>query len=260
MTRRERLERKLELRQEWADKRKAKANAVFARAEQYRGDYAFNTQPGHIPERARLIRAEERAFEDMNMANHHVSCAAGIATALDRSIFSDDDNAIQALEDRIAEHEAERTKMREINRLYRKGDAAGLAAMGADYEQLKRRVDLLESWQDKQPYAKYELSNLGGRISADRKRLEYLKEQKARAAQAEQSENGVTLEQCSMGYVRVTFAEKPDREILSALRSAGFHWGGGSWAGKGDVLPECVRELLPSEWSKLSDNLMCEVQ
>ena len=257
MTRRERLERKLELRQEWADKRRSKANAVFARAEQYRGDYAFNTQPGHIPERARLIRAEERAFGDMDMAKHHDQCASGIATALDRSIFSDDVNAIQALEDRIAEREAEREQMKLVNKLYRKGDAAGLAAIGKNLEQMRATLKDALSWMQV-PHPAYELSNLGGRISADRKRLEYLKEQRARSAKAEESENGITLEQCSMGYVRVTFAEKPDREILSALRSAGFHWGGGSWAGKGDSLPDCVRELLPSEWSKLSDDLLCE--
>jgi hypothetical protein len=244
MTRRERLERKLELRQEWADKRTAKANAVFARAEHYHGDYAFNTQPGHIPERARLIKAEERAFGDMDMAKHHTQCAAGIETALDRSIFSDDDNAVEALEKRIAEREAEREQMKLINKLYRKGDAAGLAALGKDLEQMHSRLKDQLSWMQV-PYPAYELSNLGGRITADRKRLGYIKQQNERKTAAEAAPNGVTIETQDNwgGYCRVTFADKPDREILNALRSAGYHWGSGCWTGKADVLPESIHAL-----------------
>lgn len=41
-------------------------------------------------------------------------------------------------------------------------------------------------------------------------------------------------------YVRVTFAEKPDREILKQLKAAGFRWGGGSWSGRRDALPASV--------------------
>lgn len=248
MTRRERLERKLELRQDWAAKRTAKANVVFEKAEHYRGDHAFNTQPGHIPERARLIKAEDRAFADMDMAKHHESCAKGIETALDKSIFSDDSDAVEALEQRIAEREAEREQMKLVNKLYRKGDAAGLAAIGKDLEQMRARLKDQLSWMQV-PYPAYELSNLGGRITADRKRLEYIKQQSARKAKAEESPNGVTVETGENwnGYCRVTFAEKPDREILNALRSAGFSWGAGSWSGKTDQLPKEVKEMAEAK-------------
>ena len=42
----------------------------------------------------------------------------------------------------------------------------------------------------------------------------------------------------------ITFAEKPEREVLNALRGAGFYWHGGCWHGKAEAVPECVRELL----------------
>src|SRR3990167_587842 len=38
-------------------------------------------------------------------------------------------------------------------------------------------------------------------------------------------------------WCRVTFAEKPPREMLNALRAAGFRWGAGSWTGRADALP-----------------------
>ena len=40
---------------------------------------------------------------------------------------------------------------------------------------------------------------------------------------------------------RVTFAEKPERAILDALRAAGYQWGGGHWSGKHDALPPEVK-------------------
>jgi hypothetical protein len=243
MTRRERLENKLAKREEWAAKRRSAAGAVFQAHEKYRGDHAFNTQPGHIPERARVIRREEKAFESLQVADHHDSCAKGIANALDNSIFSDDGDAVEALEARIAEREAERTRKRNANRLYRKGDAEGLKALGLDLESLRMNIAKLESWQDQQPYAKYELANLGGRISADKKRLEAIKARQARSAKAEAAPNGVILETFG-DYVTVTFAEKPESEILHALRGAGFSWGAGYWGGKAASLPAEVRALI----------------
>ena len=54
--------------EEWAEKRRAKATALHKRNEPYRGDIAFNTQPGHIPERARVIARTEKAFEHSAIA------------------------------------------------------------------------------------------------------------------------------------------------------------------------------------------------
>lgn len=62
-----------------------KASACYAVGDPYRDDIAFNTQPGHIPERARVIRAQERGFEHSNMADHHESKADGIQRQLDFS-------------------------------------------------------------------------------------------------------------------------------------------------------------------------------
>lgn len=49
-TRRSRLESKLARRQSWAEGHKSAASSLFTQNEPYRGDIAFNTQPGHIPE------------------------------------------------------------------------------------------------------------------------------------------------------------------------------------------------------------------
>lgn len=252
MTHRERLERKLELRREWADKAKAKAESHFNAAHRI-GDAIPFGQPilvGHHSEAhhrrdiERIDSNMRNGIERSDMAANHISKAGGIVDALDRSIFSDDSNAIEALEQRIAENEAKRAKMKIINKLYRKSDADGLAAIGINLETLKAKLAQAGGYWGSAPHLPYEMSNLGARITADKKRLEQVKLRQMRTAQAEAAPNGVTIQKCQGGYVRVTFAEKPSREILNALRSAGFFWGGGSWAGKEESLPQNVKELL----------------
>jgi len=239
MGRRERLEAKLEKRQDWAAGRRSKAEHGFAQADPYRGDVAFNTQPGHIPERARVIRAGERAMEHMTMAEHHDSKAAGLESQLDRSVFSDDDNAVGALEARIAEHEAQRDRMKRVNQLFKKGDAAGLAGLGLALEKLKAKLTAAGAYWGSKPHLPYELTNLGARIRADRERIGAVKAQRTRTEKAEGA-GGVLIE--GQEYVRVTFAEKPERATLDALKTSGFHWSGGGWCGRRDQIPTNVKE------------------
>ena len=250
MTRRERLERKLELREEWAWKAAARSEQRFAAAHTLADSIPLG-QPilvGHQSE-AHARRDADRIHNNMQkgvelsaLAEHHGSRAGGIERALKQSVFSDDDDAVEALEARAEANEEKRDRMKKINAMFRKGDAEGLAAIGLNLDTLRASVEKNYSW-DKQPYPKYELTNLGARIRADRERIKHVKVQRERAAQAECSPNGVTIEQCSGGYVRVTFAQKPDREILTALKAAGFWWGSGSWAGKADSLPADVSVL-----------------
>ncbi len=52
----------------WAEKREHKAEAALNSFPSMRHDWAFITQPGHIPARARMNAADERAFESLKVA------------------------------------------------------------------------------------------------------------------------------------------------------------------------------------------------
>ena len=54
--------------QEWAEKREERATAALNSHPEYRHDWAFISQPGHIPARARMNAADDRAFESLNIA------------------------------------------------------------------------------------------------------------------------------------------------------------------------------------------------
>lgn len=62
-------ERKAERYEEWADKREVRANSQLNSMPEVRHDWAFITQPGHIPMRARMIAADDKAYESLNKAS-----------------------------------------------------------------------------------------------------------------------------------------------------------------------------------------------
>lgn len=67
--RQEKADAKADRLEGWATKRTAAATAVLDHdREHYRGDIAFNTQPGHIPLRARVIARGDRAHESLQKA------------------------------------------------------------------------------------------------------------------------------------------------------------------------------------------------
>ena len=106
---------------DWADKRETRANQVFESNRPITSDWAFNTQPGHIPMRARIIAQEDRAFESLRKADDMRRRAAGIQAAADGAIYSDDPDAIEQLEAKIARLEAERKRITDYNKTARKG-------------------------------------------------------------------------------------------------------------------------------------------
>lgn len=245
MTYRERKEAKAERLREWAVKRNAKAIAASDKMHTIMDGIPLG-QPilvGHHSEaharrdQARIESNMSAIVENTRTAEAFESRADNIEKALDRSIYSDDDNAIAALETRIAQHERERDHMKNINNLFRKGDVAGLAALGLDYGTLHAKVSRAYSWE-KSPYPGWALTNLSARIRTDKERMETIKAQSARHEQAEAS-GGVTVEGAE--WVRVTFAEKPERTVIDALKAAGFYWHGGSWNGQRAKMPATIQ-------------------
>lgn len=168
------------------------------------------------------------------------TATGGIADQLDRSIFSDDTNAIEALETRIKENEAIRDKMKLTNKLYKKGDAAGLAAIGLDLEKIKARLATMGAWEGKAPFLPYETTNLGARIRADKLRIGEVKARQQRT-EATRAAGGLLIEGAGV-YCRVTFEDKPERETIDALKAAGFYWHGGSWQGEREKIPEMLNK------------------
>lgn len=85
----------------WAEKREERAAATLdVGSEHYSRDWAFITQPGHIPARARWIAKQEREFENMRTAQAMRAKANSLR------------NGVRVAGDAEARHEAEREFVR----------------------------------------------------------------------------------------------------------------------------------------------------
>lgn len=260
MTRRERLENKLEKRQEWAEKAKQRSRAEWEKSEKAVEGIPLG-QPilvGHHSEkrhRAAIARAQAagtRAVAESNLAKHHQEKAAGLSDYLENTIFDDDPDAIEKVEQRITRLEKEHEFMLAVNKICRNRKLneaekiSAIVALGASEESARKILAPEYSWQSA-GFESWALSNNSANIRRYKERLANLRVRQERMAAAENSENGVLIQERAYGSVSVTFAEKPEHSVISALKSAGFRWCKGSWYGRKEDLPAEVGKLMNGE-------------
>ena len=160
-THRERRMAKAERLDGWATKQQAKADALHARGQLYRGAAALS-QPmsGRQIDKGRALISKEIAHSDK--AADMRSRAEGIRAAAEQAIYSDDTDAVERLRERIEALEAERAAMKQANAEYRKAHKAELK-------------ELTPYGRDRAlPFPSFKLTNLGGNIRRNKQRLAQL--------------------------------------------------------------------------------------
>lgn len=76
-------------------------------------------------------------------------------------------------------------------------------------------------------------------------------ELKQQRQEAEEAEAGVVIDRIYNGRMfRVTFAEKPERSVINALKSAGYRWSKVCWVGDAEKLPPEVLKMSQAEAEK----------
>jgi nitrogen fixation protein/uncharacterized coiled-coil protein SlyX len=249
MTRRERLENRLEKRREWAAKAEDRQATACETAHRISERFEMG-QPvlvGHhsegkaLRDQARMHSQMSKAVEAGELAKTHESKAANIEAALERTVFSDDADAIEKLNARIAEHEKQADRMKAINKSYKAhhGDVTEMVADGIIDERMAATIEqtLKACPWDKVPFPAYQLSNLRARIRTDKKRLEEVADRQQRMDAANASETGYAVLYRN-GWALVTFPERPADDVLESLRGAGYVYRDGSWYGDATKLPE----------------------
>lgn len=249
MTRRERLSRKLEKRELWAEKAHSRSAGAHEGVRRIADGIPFG-QPilvGHHSERRarrdadRIHNGMVRAMAEGKLARHHESKAAGLAHQLDRSIFDDDPDAVERLQEKITSLEANCDRMTQANKLWRKSGRNAVAeAFG---ESLAAAAETVMSQGYSWIKTPFNLTSDRAEIRRCKARITAIEARRARAASAEAA-GGVSIATTEgLDWATVTFAEKPARSILEALRAAGYRWGQGSWHGYRSRLPSEVEEL-----------------
>ena len=206
ITRRERLERRAERREEWAESRERRAvQDRTASAQAVAGIpvgqpvlVGHHSQRRHERALERSRNAMDRAIESDRMAERHRTKAGNIRAHLDTAVFSDDSDAVDRLTERIHRREERRTRMKQINAWLRKhsgikrkdlGWERDAETVGKARDALVRAADALDLTERERQdlsaaldfsgtvgYPSYALGNLSASIRRDRKRRDALKE------------------------------------------------------------------------------------
>jgi Domain of unknown function (DUF3560) len=179
MTYRDRRLRRAERLRGWAAKRQRDAGATFKRGEHLRADHAFNTQPGHIPERARLIAREDRAHRSLEKAARMDRRADEIERQAEAAIYDDDPDAIARLRKRIAHLEQHRDRIKAANKAIRRHGLQRLTQPDPPFtltdDEKRELLTLMRvtpyHQAEKRGFPAYVLQNLAGNLTRQRQRL-----------------------------------------------------------------------------------------
>lgn len=142
------------------------------------------------------------------------------------TIYSDEDNAIEQLEEKAEKYRATLEYMKKCNAHYRKhGTMKGFEGI-TDYEELDRQI---KSSFCQVPFPAYELTSARQKIKAAEERAEHLKKLKAKAEQPTEDRypniDGVeVVENAEAMRIQLIFDGKPSEDIRAILKSNGFRW------------------------------------
>jgi hypothetical protein len=190
---------------------------------------------GHYSEKSHrrtLERSRNHMFKmvEENRKAEHLEERAKAAEN-NRAISSDDPEAVILLKEKLEKLEAERENMKAVNAAWRKyagkkNDDSALKALGFTDEGIKRlaaKIEQAYSWE-KQPYPKWELSNLSQNIGNVKKRIEQLEKTENRETTEIEYGDIRMVENAEENRIQLFFPGKPDEETRHLLKSYGFRW------------------------------------
>mgnify|MGYP001573674106 FL=1 len=256
MTRRERLERKQERRIDWAQSADAKSAAGFARAERIAKGIPFghpilvghHSERGHRADLKRIDSGMRAGCENSDKAETHRAKAAGLETALKNTIFSDDPDAIEAINAKADKLDREREQMKAANTAIRKhtkagADAQRTALVALGFTETAAAGLLSPDFAGRIGFPSYALTNNSANARRLRQRIGQIQQREKQQQEAETNGGLLIKRSAENGYCSVTFAEFPGYDIVKEMKAAGFAWGGGSWNGYTNRLPESVKAM-----------------
>ncbi len=180
MTYRERRERRADRRRDWGDSRERKQAGEHATIDGIMATIPLgqpilvghHSERGHRRDLARIEKAITRSVEHGDKKREHQQAADTIEQQLATSIYDDDVDAIERLEAKIADLEAQRERIKGLNRRIRKGER--LDTLGLTDKETK---DLwyMAQYHNRRTFAPYVLQNLGGNITRAKQRLARLR-------------------------------------------------------------------------------------
>lgn len=209
-----------------AERLRTEAASHFHRADQI-AERFYGGQPilvGHHSEKG-ARRDQEQIHTAMRNGIALKDAADKVASvALSAAVLATDADGIEIMQVQLAKAEAKQAQWKAINALVRKGDRAGLTAMGIGEAMIKELFT--PQWGDSGPIgmSAYLLTNNNANINRMRKRVEQLQ----RATKLEYKERTVrgvrVVEDPETMRIRLHFPGKPSPAEIAILKAHAFRW------------------------------------
>lgn len=230
----ERKQNKIARFKELADKNESKSEQQFKRASQMASVIPFG-QPilvGHHSEkrdrnfRARINNIQDQAMVSSSKAQYYAEKAA-IAES-NKSISSDDPNAIQKLTEKLEAMIQFQELMKAANKIIKNSkltESQKIEKLGEHNIKEKHAVELIQpDYCNRIGFPSYRLTNNNANINRIRKRIQEL-ENTNRMESSEMEINGIKIFTNVEGNrIQIFFPDKPEEAIRTKLKSHGFRW------------------------------------
>jgi hypothetical protein len=140
------------------------------------------------------------------------------------AVLVTDDDAPEMLAKRIAKAEAQQAEMKAVNVLVRKGDRAGLTAMGISEATIGNLFT--PQWGDRGPLGipAYALTNNNANIRRMKDRLAQVVRAKAAVSTERMVGDVMVEEDAEAQRIRLRFPGKPAPDMIAKLKANGFRW------------------------------------
>jgi hypothetical protein len=203
------------------------SNAAYNRVHEIGSMIPFG-QPilvGHHSERRhrrdieRMNRLRSAFLDESEKAEHYARRAANVGKG---GISSDDPSAIEKLRAQLVTLEATQEHMKVCNKLVKKNDRAGLAALLGSEDAAAKMFT--KDFAGRVGFPSYTLTNNNANIRRITERIAALEARSKREDVEEVCEGYTYREDTEENRVMFSFDRKPPEEVRAVLKSHGFKW------------------------------------
>lgn len=193
----------------------------------------------------KIDRNMRKSIEAEEKAAYYSSRAANAAS--NHAISSDDPDAVEKLEAKLAKLQAQQERDKAMNAWYRKRKTMnGFPDMD---DERAAKIDAALAEQDASPYSSgkhspvpaYVLSNRNGEIKRIKDRLAQLRKVDEMEHTEIEFDGGMIITNEDVNRVQILFDEKPDDATRSKLKSNGFRWSRTEGAWQTQRTPQSLR-------------------
>ena len=178
------------------------------------------------------VRKKERQVAAWDKNQEYYKYCDKILSQLERLmtcsevIKCDDENAIEALKEKIEAKEESQERMKEVNKYWRKnGTMTGCGFLTDDQIEQINRSMAEDTWRlSGVPFGSYHLQNNLANIKRLKGRLEELQNTKEKGSSEADYGEFKVIENTELMRIQIVFDGKPDEAIRSTLKANGFRW------------------------------------